>query len=194
MGKPSLKTAIIVTAGAGLLALFYVIFSALFSTEPGDMDRYARGGMSAFQTVPGAPPQPRTELATADGGQITLADKRGKVLLVNFWATWCAPCIVEMPELDALQARLGSDDFEVVAISMDRSMEEARRFYAEHGLANLALYHDPSFSAAMEAGARGLPLSVLYDRHGAEIGRLSGDAPWAGEDALALIEAAIARY
>lgn len=194
LGKPSLKTGILVVGGIGALGILYVILSALVSSTDGPMDSFAVGEMSAFRTVDEPPDQPLTALATADGERITLADKRGKVILVNFWATWCAPCVVEMPYLDTLQARYGSDEFEVVAISMDRTIDEAAQFYQDNGLTHLALYHDQSFRAAMVAGARGLPLSVLYDRTGAEIGRLDGDAAWASEDAFALIEAAIERY
>ena len=194
LGKPSLKTGILVVGGIGVLAILYVIVSALVSSSQGPMDSYAVGPMREFRTVSAPPDQPLTALMTETGAEITLADKRGKVLLVNFWATWCAPCVVEMPYLNELQGRYGSDDFEVVAISMDRTIGEAQDFYAEHGLDHLALYHDQSFRAAMVAGARGLPLTVLYDRNGVEIGRLDGEAEWASPEAFALIEAAIERY
>lgn len=194
MPELKLKHAIMAMMALGAIVVIVTLFSALFSATPGPLDSFARGSMSGFRTVSEAPEQPRATLMTATGEEITLADKRGKILLVNFWATWCAPCIVEMPYLDELQARYGSEDFEVVAISMDQRMEDAAEFYAANGLENLALYHDQSFRSAFAAGARGLPLTVLYDRQGLEIGRLDGDAEWASEDAFALIEAAIARY
>ncbi|XBQ14869.1 MAG: TlpA disulfide reductase family protein [Oceanicaulis sp.] len=190
----SLKNGLIAAALIGGAAVIYVVFSALVSSEKGPMDSFAVGAMSGFRTVSDPPDQPLTALLTGEGDEITLADKRGKVVLVNFWATWCAPCVVEMPYLNELQARYGSDEFEVVAVSMDRSIEDARAFYREHGLTSLGLYHDQSFRAAMAAGARGLPLTVLYDPHGGEIGRLDGEAEWASEEAFALIEAAIERY
>lgn len=189
-----LRSAIIALAILGLAGVLYVISASFVSSGPGPLDSYVRGEMSRFVTLDEAPPQPLGRIVTGDGEEITLADRRGKLVLVNFWATWCAPCIVEMPELDALQARLGSDDFEVMAISMDRSMDEARRFYAENGLEHLALYHDPALRLAMSAGSRGLPTTILYDRHGGEIGRLTGEAAWASDDAVALIEAALERY
>lgn len=189
-----LKTAIIAATVIGIGAVLYVIFASLVSSTPGPLDSYARGEMSAFVTLDDAPAQPLGRIITDDGSEITLADRRGKLILVNFWATWCAPCIIEMPELDELQERLGSDDFEVMAISMDRTMDDARRFYEENGLAHLALYHDPALRMAMSAGARGLPTTILYDRHGGEIGRLTGEVAWASDDAVALIEAALARY
>lgn len=194
MPELKVKHAIMAMLALGAIAVIVTLFSALISSTPGPLDTFARGTMSDFRSVSEAPEQPRATLLTGEGEEITLADKRGKVLLVNFWATWCAPCVVEMPYLDALQARYGSDDFEVVAISMDQRIEDAAEFYERNGLENLALYHDQSFRSAFAAGARGLPLTVLYDRQGAEIGRLDGDAEWASEDAFALIEAALERY
>jgi thiol-disulfide isomerase/thioredoxin len=178
----------------GGAAFVYVIFSALVSSERGALDSYARGDMARFQTVSEPPGQPRHTLVTADGTETSLEQMRGRILLVNFWATWCAPCVIEMPYLDTLQAEYGSDDFEVVTVSMDRSIEDAREFFERTGLEHLALYHDPSMSSAMAAGARGLPTTILYGRDGREIGRLAGEADWAGEDAFRLIEAALERY
>jgi thiol-disulfide isomerase/thioredoxin len=194
MPQLKLKHAIMAMLGVGAIAVLVTVVSALISTTPGPLDSFARGEMSGFQTVSDPPAQPRARLLTGQGEEVTLADKRGKILLVNFWATWCAPCVIEMPYLDALQARYGSDDFEVVAISMDQRIEDARDFYDENALEHLSLYHDQSFRSAFAAGARGLPLTVLYDRQGGEIGRLNGDAAWASEEAFALIEAALERY
>lgn len=189
-----LRSAIIAAAILGLAGVLYVISASLVSSSPGPLDSYARGAMSGFVTPEAPPAQPLVGLVTGEGEDITLADRRGKLVLVNFWATWCAPCVVEMPSLNALQARLGSDDFEVVAISMDRTIDEARRFYEENGIDALALYHDPALRSALAAGSRGLPTTILYDRHGGEIGRLSGEAEWDSEEAIALIEAALERY
>ncbi|WP_429912068.1 TlpA family protein disulfide reductase [Glycocaulis sp.] len=189
-----LTSAIIAAAILGLAGVLYVISTALVSSTPGPLDSYARGEMSRFVTLDEAPAQPLGRIVTGEGEAMTLADRRGGLVLVNFWATWCAPCVVEMPELDELQARLGSDDFEVMAISMDRTMDEARAFYEENALEHLALYHDPALRLAMAAGSRGLPTTILYDRHGGEIGRLTGEAAWASDDAIALIEAALERY
>ena len=194
MPELKIKHAIMAMLALGAIAVIVTLFSALITSNPGPLDSFARGTMSEFRTVSDPPQQPGAALLTGEGEEITLADKRGKVLLVNFWATWCAPCVVEMPYLDEVQARYGSEDFEVVAISMDQRIEDAERFYAQNELTHLGLYHDQSFNSAFAAGARGLPLTVLYDRQGGEIGRLDGDAQWASEDAFALIEAAIERY
>ena len=195
--KFTLKEALIATFAVGALAIVYVIGSALVTTERGPLDHFATGAMSDFRTLSDAPAQPLNPLQTANGDTITLADRRGKVVLVNFWATWCAPCVIEMPYLNTLQGRYGSDGFEVVTISMDRRYTDAEAFFREHNLNHLNLYFDPSMSmafAVMGPGSRGLPISILYDRNGQEIGRLSGEAEWASEDAFALIEAAIERY
>lgn len=190
-----LKFGLIAVPLVGLVAVLYVIFSAAGTSQQGALSSFAVGGMSEFRSTEGeAPAQPRNALTLADGSTLTLQDKRGKILLVNFWATWCAPCVEEMPALDALQGALGSEDFEVVAVSMDQRIEDAQAFYERHELAHLGLYHDQALSAALAAGARGLPLSVLYDRNGVELGRLDGAAEWNGEDARALLAAAIERY
>ncbi len=109
----------------------------------------------------------------------SLADFRGKVVLLNIWATWCGPCRREMPALDRLQAALGGAEFQVVALSIDRSgIEAVRKFYAEVGVRNLALHIDSTGKAARDLGAIGLPATVLIDRQGREIGRLMGPAEW----------------
>jgi len=196
--KPlSLKTGILAAVGIGFAGVVYVIIGAFFSASPGPLDSYARGEMFAFRTVSNPPAQPLNRLVTGDGEDITLADKRGKIVLVNFWATWCPPCVAEMADLNALQSRYGSQVFEVVAISMDRTIEEPREFLIRHDLNHLDLYFDPGMSMAfnvMGGANRGLPLTVIYDRNGREIGRLSGEAKWAGKDARRLIEAILERY
>ncbi|WP_019961085.1 TlpA family protein disulfide reductase [Woodsholea maritima] len=193
--KPAqLKIAILIAVIFGVVGFGYILVSALGDKVMGPLDSYAVGEMADFKTPDSPPAQPTSEILTGEGETITLADKQGKVILVNFWATWCAPCLTEMPALDALQADLGSDRFEVVAVSMDRTIDAAREFYAQNNLTHLALYHDQSFQAALSAGGRGLPLTILYDPYGGEIGRLEGPAEWHSEEAIALIEAALARF
>ncbi|MCW5724750.1 MAG: TlpA family protein disulfide reductase [Maricaulaceae bacterium] len=175
-------------------AFLYVIFSALDRSTPGDLDSFATGEMRSFVSLDDAPPQPRTVFRNVEGEELTLADFRGRIILVNLWATWCPPCVVEMPSLNTLQAELGGEDFQVVTISFDRTAQAAQAFLEEHELTNLPLYHDNTFALATAAGARGLPMSILYDRNGREIGRLPGEAHWDSPEAMALIRAAIARY
>jgi thiol-disulfide isomerase/thioredoxin len=131
-----------------------------------------------------------------DGNDRTLADFAGKKLLVNFWATWCAPCREEMPDLDALQTRYGGDDFEVVAISLDMGSDgpvAAQEFLDEIGATNLALYADPSYKVferlRNEAVTLGLPATLLLDEQACEIAILQGPAHWDTEDGYRVIEA-----
>lgn len=105
----------------------------------------------------------------------TLADFRGKVVLLNIWATWCAPCREEMPALDRLQQTLGSPDFEVVALSIDSGgLDVVRRFYDEIGIRALAPYVDPSMRAGAALRIVGVPTTLLLDREGAERWRKTG--------------------
>lgn len=175
----------------GVVTILYWVISAMDTPDTGSLSSYSRGEMSGFGAMDAPPAQPNVVYTIPDDGELRLSDYRGKVILVNFWATWCAPCVEEMPALDRLQGELGGDDFEVVTISLDRSMDDAAAFYERMGLANLPLIHDPSFASMAQTGARGLPLSVLYDRNGMEIGRLPAPAHWDSEDALDLIRAAI---
>ena len=128
-----------------------------------------------------------------DGKPMVLSDFKGKVILLNLWATWCAPCRKEMPFLDQLQREMGSDQFEVVAVSVARgSPEKSKKFLAEVGATSLRFYHDPTAQAGFSLMAIGMPTTLLFDRTGREIGRLVGPAEWHSQDAKDLIKAAIA--
>jgi len=122
---------------------------------------------------------PALEFEDAQGRRHTLADFRGKVVLLNVWATWCAPCREEMPALDRLQAELGGPAFQVLAVSVDQQGAEiAQRFFKEIGVRSLEFYIDRSARAAFQLEAPGLPVSVLIDRQGREVGRKLGAAKW----------------
>jgi len=185
------KAGLIAMPVFGLVAILYVLFSAMDSGQEGPLDSYAHGEMRAFITLETAPPQPELAYMDASGGELRLSDYRGQVILVNYWATWCPPCVQEMPALDNLQTTLGGDDFQVVTISLDRTVEDARTFYERMELANLPLIHDASFSSPGLVGTMGLPMSILYDRQGVELGRVPAPAEWDSEETIALIEAAI---
>ncbi|MBI3434518.1 MAG: TlpA family protein disulfide reductase [Proteobacteria bacterium] len=140
-------------------------------------------------------PKPVNAVTFTDGQgrPLTLEDFRGKVVLVNIWATWCGPCRHEMPSLDRLQASLGGAAFGVVALSIDRSgIEVVRKFYAENGIRNLALYVDSSGRAARELGAVGVPATLLIDREGRELGRMVGPAEWDDPAMLAFLRRVVA--
>jgi thiol-disulfide isomerase/thioredoxin len=132
------------------------------------------------------------------GGDRSLAEWRGRTVLFNLWATWCVPCRKEMPALDALQARLGGPDFEVVAVNIDtRDPDKPKAWLKEVGITRLAYYADPSakvFQDLKAVGkALGMPTTLLIDPRGCELGVLAGPAEWASDDAVKLIEAALGR-
>ncbi|MGO4852483.1 TlpA disulfide reductase family protein [Phaeovulum sp. W22_SRMD_FR3] len=153
-----------------------------------------RSGAMNKLVIAEAPAQPENvlevELPMLSGGNARLADYQGKVVLVNFWATWCAPCRKEMPALAALQSRLGGDDFSVVTVASGRNPEPAiQKFFAEAGVEGLPVLRDERQSLARQMGVLGLPVSVLFDREGREVARLIGDAAWDGPEAEAVIRA-----
>jgi thiol-disulfide isomerase/thioredoxin len=125
--------------------------------------------------------RPLAEVAftDADGGEVRLDSFQGKVVLLNFWATWCVPCVTEMPALARLQAKIGGGDFTVVAVSGDAEGQEAvDAFLADIGLSGLTILYDPKLLAARKLGVRGLPTSILIGRGGAELGRAEGPLEW----------------
>jgi thiol-disulfide isomerase/thioredoxin len=161
------------------------------------LDPLVQGEIAAFR-VAGAPDDVSTLAFTGpDGAPLTLAAFKGKVTLVNLWATWCAPCRKEMPALDRLAGALGGDDFSVVPVSIDIG-DPARpaAFLEEIGVKNLPLYTDRSteiFETLKRRGhAIGLPVTLLVDRNGCRLGHINGPAEWDSEDGRKLIEAAIA--
>ena len=122
---------------------------------------------------------PDVRLVDGEGRNRALADFKGKVVLLNVWATWCVPCRKEMPTLDRLQSAHGGADFQVVALSIDRQgLDVVRKFYGEIGIKHLDMHVDSSGKAARELGAVGLPTTLLIDRAGREIRRLVGPAEW----------------
>ncbi|MEZ5787782.1 MAG: TlpA disulfide reductase family protein [Xanthobacteraceae bacterium] len=157
----------------------------------------AKGEVAAV-VVADAPRQlPALSFSDASGETKTLADWRGRTVLLNLWATWCVPCRKEMPALDALQRELGSERFEVVAVNIDtRDPTKPKAWLAETGVKALAYYADPSARIFQElkaiGKAFGMPTTLLVDTNGCEIASLAGPAEWASPDALALVKAALA--
>lgn len=129
---------------------------------------------------------PEIQFQDGAGRPRSLAEFRGKVVVLNLWATWCAPCREEMPALDRLQTKLGGRDFEVVALSIDhQGPQVVRKFYDELGIKALQLYIDPSAQAGFKLATRGLPTTLIVDRAGREVGRRVGPAEW---DAPRMVE------
>ncbi len=131
---------------------------------------------------------PDVAFTDPDGGEYRLSDWQGKYVLVNFWATWCAPCRAEMPALDALQDEFGGERFEVVTIATGRNvLAGIHRFFDETGVKNLPILLDPRQALAREMGVFGLPTTILMDPDGNEIARMRGDAEWHSDSARAII-------
>jgi len=160
------------------------------------MDSLAKGEVAALNISPAPQPLPDISFQKADGTKVTLADFKGRTVLLNLWATWCIPCRREMPALNQLQARLGGKDFEVVAVNIDtQGPDRVTRFLDDNKIDKLARYADPSTgilqSLKNEGLGQGLPTSVLIDRKGCRLGALAGPAEWASDDAQALVKAAM---
>lgn len=156
----------------------------------------ARGELAAFKVTTAPMIAPNLAFKGPDGRDVTLADFRGRAVLLNLWATWCAPCRHEMPALDRLQQLLGGQTFEVVAVNIDtRNPDRAATWLTENGIRHMAHYADHSariFQDLKAAGrAFGMPTTLLIDANGCELGFLAGPAEWASEDALRLIRTAL---
>ncbi len=151
-----------------------------------------QGGGSLAGFVRKAQPEVIADFTFKDvtGTERTLKDFRGKTVLLNLWATWCGPCRKEMPSLDRLQKQLGSDKFEVVALSLDRAGPEAARSFLDGiKVEQLGFYIDQTTKAGAALRAVGMPTTILIDKNGLEVGRLPGPAEWDSQEAKALISA-----
>jgi thiol-disulfide isomerase/thioredoxin len=160
------------------------------------VDALAKGEVAGVQVARMPRPAPPLTFQAADGAPLTLADFGGKVTLLNLWATWCVPCRKEMPALDALQAKLGGPEFQVVAVNMDsRDPEKPREWLKANRIENLTYYADPQgkvFQALRAADrANGLPTTLVVNRKGCVVASLEGPAEWASEDGLALMRAVL---
>jgi thiol-disulfide isomerase/thioredoxin len=158
----------------------------------------ARGEVAAINVADEARRLPPLAFKDAAGADKTLADWKGRVVLLNLWATWCVPCRKEMPALDALQGRLGGPDFDVVAVNIDtRDADKPKAWLKETGVDRLAYYADPSARVFQElkivGKAVGMPTTLIVDRAGCEIASLSGPAEWASPDALKFVQAILGK-
>ncbi len=178
-------------AALGVAAVVYIIGQA--STNPDasrGMRAFAKGEMAALQTPKDPRPAPVTTIYDPDGQPVRLGDFRGEVVVLNLWATWCPPCVAEMPTLAALAKHYEGQPVRVLAVSIDRPTEidKARAFIGQH--APLAFYSDPNMKLAFDLipPAPGMPTTVIYGTDGIERARLSGGADWGGEDAKAVVD------
>lgn len=175
----------------GAAAVLYVIAASVIKPADAiDLNSLKHGEMAKLDVSTKLAPPPTTPFLDAAGHQVTLAQLKAPVVVVNLWATWCAPCVKEMPTLAKLQAAYPGQVL-VAPISMDRlgDRERARAFIADH--APLPFYQDPNYALAfaLDPPADGFPTTILYDRHGHERARLAGGADWNSPDARAVVEA-----
>ncbi|HEY9236187.1 MULTISPECIES: TlpA family protein disulfide reductase [Phenylobacterium] len=197
-GEPKasrLKLGLWGVAVVGVAAVLYIIVQASINPQRADdLKSFAKGDMAKFEIPAEAAVAPVTSFQNASGATARIADFKGKVTVVNLWATWCAPCVIEMPTLAKLAASYQGKPVEVVAVSVDRPQdaEKARAFIAKH--APLAFYHDPKMALpfAFKPVASGMPTTIIYGADGIERGRLAGGADWSSAEAKALIDAVLA--
>lgn len=180
--------------GLGVLVFVYVLFAATSKPQDAGLSAYATGAMRSLSVNSEAGPQTARGFQDEAGVNYTLADFRGKVLVVNFWATNCAPCLVEMPTLGAMARRFEGQDVAVVAISLDNASDtdKARRMLLDLSQGALRFFIDPTRGVALDSRAGGMPTTVVFDRDGVERARLTGEADWSSDEATGLIEAILA--
>jgi thiol-disulfide isomerase/thioredoxin len=173
----------------GAAALVFLLAApALGAADEGEADMPDRTKLGEF--VPSSQPftAPAISLADTNGHSVELSELRGKLVLVNLWATWCEPCLREMPSLERLQSRLG-ERIAVLAVSEDRGGNKTvEPFIAKLGLKSVKIYIDPKSEVGHAFGARGLPTSFLIDREGKVLGRVEGAAEWDSPKILGVLE------
>jgi thiol-disulfide isomerase/thioredoxin len=187
---PAVVGAVLVAAGIGIAAWYW----------RGDTPPSAGGAGNAAvppisgtvgnftPTIPGRP-APIEPFYDADGHEFSPQAFGGKVVLLNLWATWCAPCLQELPSLDRLQAQLGSDRFEVVAVSIDhRGAQAVRPFFEKLNIRHLAIYVESQGRLAHSVGLEVLPSTIIISSHGLMVGKLIGAVEWDSPEAVALVQ------
>ena len=176
-----------------ILFIFFLILITSNSNPTQAKGPQLSGSMRAFQLATSTADRP----SPSDGAYwtddtdrpVSLANFKGKVVLVNYWATWCSPCIQELPSISRTQEILGGDDFIVVAISLDRGGKPiAKRLFKRLNIKNLALFVDPTNVSAKKLGVQVMPTTFLFDHKGRELGKLVGSTEWDNKEAVALIE------
>ena len=190
--RPGWPAARIAWVLLGMLALVAGGGGAYFSLRPGSGSQPAPvappGNAALFQLHASPRPVPDIAFEDGQGRNRALSEFRDRFVLVNLWATWCAPCREEMPALDRLQQKLGGPGFQVLALSVDSGgAAVVKRFYDEIGIRSLVIYVDPAMRAMGTLAVVGIPTTLLLDRQGREIGRRTGPARWDAPGAVRAI-------
>ncbi len=186
--KDLVSTAIKAMLLFGAVALAYVILRSCSTPKTG-IERFADDSLSRLVALQSPPPMPGVNFTGPDGEPVNLKALRGQPMIVNIWATWCAPCIAELPSLNQL-SRDYAGRLKVVAISVDRDAGEAQDFLDSIKAGSLPLYHDNTFAIASKDGlaANGIPLTVMYTASGREIARVQGEADWQSPEAQRFLD------
>jgi thiol-disulfide isomerase/thioredoxin len=180
---------ILVALAAGIYDSIRLPSNAPAPPAPVASSSEATGGLTLLDEPR---PMPMLQFTNGEGRKMTLADFRGRVVLLNIWATWCVPCREEMPTLERLQEKLSSDEFEVVVLSIDQGGAAAvQSFYTEIGIHHLDVYIDTSGKVARDLNIIGLPTTLLIDRKGRELARLIGPAVWDGPEIVSVIKSVV---
>lgn len=176
-------------AAALLYALFHFASNSGAKKDQSGLEPFAKGTLAALESLPKPPKQPDLAFTDAEGKAVRLVDFKGKVVVLNVWATWCTPCKAEMPTLAALANSTDDAQIAVVAVSIDKAeaTAKAREFIDGLNEPKLKFYQDTSADMAFDLQAAGVPITVIYDRAGVEVARLAGSADWAGPEAKALM-------
>ena len=183
MTKNASIAVLVIAAGAAIWWFFDAKSSEKSASPP------LTGWMQNFTPSGDAPPTPPLSVQAKEGRAVPLTELGGKITLVNFWATWCGPCIREMPSLLRLHKTRGGKDFHVIALSQDlQGWPKVASFLKRHDLDGLPIFVDDKTAVARALKVKGLPTSILLGRDGRELGRLAGHAEWDSAEALALID------
>ena len=189
------RPGLIVAVGLAVI----IIGLAVVASRPGKQTPPAQPAASAasadkFVWRDTPQPAPTTVFKDEAGNDHTLADFAGKAVVVNFWATWCAPCVKEMPTLDALQAQFGDKGIQVLAISQDREgAQVAKPFKDKNGWNDLALYTESAGKFQKDADLNGLPTTIILNKAGQEVGRVEGEVNWTSPEVEQKLQALAAQ-
>lgn len=173
-------------------ALYIGLGASANAADIASLEALREGGMKKLVFHPEPVAVPETGFTDFDGAAMDLSQYEGKIVVLNFWATWCGPCKHEMPMLSALQSEMGGPDFDVVTLATGRNPAPAmQRFFASVEVDNLPLHRDPQQAIARAMGVLGLPTTVILNRQGQEVARMQGDADWSSDSAKAILRALI---
>tara|TARA_Y100000589_G_scaffold325331_1_gene363068 strand:+ start:1513 stop:2082 length:570 start_codon:yes stop_codon:yes gene_type:complete len=168
-----------------LLAILFFLFSIFNSKND---TSYYKGEMEKFVTTNSKYKSENIFWFDSNDKKIRFNNYNGKIVLVNFWASWCAPCIKELPSINMLNNRLEKSQFESVIISIDKNREKSKRMYDSLELNNLNYYYDKKNHLVSYLNIDVIPTTIIYNKNGKEIGRLTGEADWNSSDAIKLIK------